>query len=280
VQERPFEVTVGDGLLQGHLGGNGTPALVLHGGPGLPDYLGPCAGEIGDLFTTIRYTQRGTPPSTVDGPYTIETHMADALTVLDALELERAWAIGHSWGGHLALHLAVAHPDRLRGIVCIGTLGASDEVLPEFRENLMRPLSEEERDRVDDIDRRGDEGTASEEELLEMLAILWPHYFADPAGAPPLEIEHQSVDCTKDTFESIKHHFGQGTLATGLTGVCNLPALFAHGIQDPLPLRASVDTAKLVPGAKVGRIAGCGHFPWLERPGFLNRMLRGLIAQL
>ena len=59
-----------------------------------------------------------------------------------------------------------------------------------------------------------------------------------------------------------------------------MPALFAHGIEDPLPIRASLATAKLIPGARVARIPNCGHFPWLEQPGFLNRSLRGLIATL
>lgn len=51
--------------------------------------------------------------------------MADAIAVLDQLGIDRAWAVGHSWGGHLALHLAVSRPDRLLGVVCIDALGAS-----------------------------------------------------------------------------------------------------------------------------------------------------------
>ena len=41
-----------------------------------------------------------------------------------------------------------------------------------------------------------------------------------------------------------------------------------------------VDTAKLIRKARVARIPRAGHYPWIEQPGFLNRMLRGLIAQL
>ncbi len=59
-----------------------------------------------------------------------------------------------------------------------------------------------------------------------------------------------------------------------------LPALFVHGVQDPLPLRASLETAKLIRGAKVARVPRCGHFPWLEQPGFTGRLVRGLFAQL
>ena len=115
--EIPFEVPIPGGVLRGHRAEGGSPALLLHGGAAVPDYMEGCAAELAGLFSTMRYTQRGTPPSGGRPPYTIETHLADALAVLDSLGVEQAWALGHSWGGHLALHLLVAHPGRLRSIV-------------------------------------------------------------------------------------------------------------------------------------------------------------------
>jgi proline iminopeptidase len=271
VEERPFEIEVEDGVLVGHAGGKGAMALLLHGGPGMPDYTAGCAAEIHDLFACFRYTQRGTAPSTVGGPYTIETHMSDALALMDAVGLEKAWAVGHSWGGHLALHLAVAHPERLYGVVCINTLGASSEIFPDFHANLKRDLTDEELARVEEIDEHYDEGTATEEELVENVTILWPHYFANPAAAPKCPITARGVECSIETNKSIKEHFEQGTLANGL---------FVHGLKDPLPVRASVDTAKLIPGAVVAKIPNCGHFPWLEQPGELRRALGRLFAKL
>jgi pimeloyl-ACP methyl ester carboxylesterase len=277
--EKPFELEIGDGTLFGSFGGTGIPALLLHGGPGLPDYMEGCAAELGNLFTTIRYTQRGTLPSTVGGPYTVETHMADAIAVMDLFGQERAWAIGHSWGGHLALHLAVAYPERIYGIVCIDPLGASLKVLPGYIEALLAKLTPENAARVTEIEERSEAGEATEEEELEQSRLLWPVKFADPASAPPFPYEHVGVECARETFRSIEEHYEKRTLRKGLPDVA-MPALFAHGIQDPLPIRTSVATAKLIPGARVARIPNCGHFPWLEQPGFLNRSLRGLIATL
>jgi proline iminopeptidase len=279
MSETPFEIAIGGGTVYGHFGGTGIPALLLHGGPGLPDYMEGCAAELANLFTTIRYTQRGTLPSTVGGPYTVETHMADALAILDLFGQEKAWAVGHSWGGHLALHLAVAHPHRLYGIVCIDPLGASAKELPAYREALLARLGPEERTRVEEIEEHSDAGEVAEEEALEQSRILWPVKFADRETAPPHPFEHIGVECNADTIASIMEHFDKRTLRKGLPAVA-MPALFAHGIQDPLPIRASLATAKLIPGARVARIPSCGHFPWLERPGFLNRSLRGLIATL
>jgi pimeloyl-ACP methyl ester carboxylesterase len=277
--ETPFELATGDGTLHGHFGGTGIPALLLHGGPGLPDYMGPCAEELGNLFTTVRYTQRGVEPSTVGGPFTIETHMADAIAILDLFGQEKMWAVGHSWGGHLALHLAVAYPERLYGIVCVNPLGASLKVMPDYLEAMLAKLTPEERDRVQEIERRSEAGEATEEEELEQSEILWPPKFADPSAAAPFPFEHFGLECNAETFASIREHFTRQTLRKGLPEV-RMPALFVHGIQDPLPLRTSANTAKLIPGARVARIPNCGHFPWLEQPGSLNRSIRGLIATM
>jgi proline iminopeptidase len=278
VAENPFTLDVGDGTLSGHTSGKGVPALLLHGGPGLPDYLDGLAAELGDIFTTIRYTQRGTPPSTTGGPYTVESHMSDALTVIDAFGLEQAWAIGHSWGGHLALHLAVAHPERLHGVVCINPLGASNDVLPEFRANLRRDLSGEQVGRLDELDAIPDD-EATEADALEFLGIIWPNYFFEPATAPPMPIKNYGVECSNGTFASMQEHFEAGTLQKGLPKV-KLPVLFVHGINDPLPISTSLEARKLVRGSKVARIPRCGHLPWLEQPGFTPRAIRGLFAQM
>jgi proline iminopeptidase len=47
----------------------------------------------------------------------------DALAVLDALQWSRALIVGHSWGGHLALRLAAAHPERRLGALAVDPLG-------------------------------------------------------------------------------------------------------------------------------------------------------------
>ena len=131
MREEPFRVPVEGVELHGHCGGDGPPALVLHGGAAATDYMDGCVRELDGLLHTIRYQQRGTHPSEADPPYTIEAHVADSVAVLDRLGIGRAWAIGHSWGGHLALHLAVSHQERLFGVVCIDPLGAFSDVFAE-----------------------------------------------------------------------------------------------------------------------------------------------------
>jgi len=262
--ETAFAVPVAGGTLRGHRAGTGAAALLLHGGAAVPDYLGECAAVLDGLFETFRYTQRGTPPSDGGPPYTIESHVADAVAVLDRFELERAWAIGHSWGGHLALHLALTHPERLLGLLLVDPLGADPSVFADQDANLRLGLTTEQRSRIDEIERRRREGRVGEAELVERFALVWPQFFADPACAPPPP-PRVGVQASIETNRSIADHFRDRTLARGLPDL-RLRVLFVHGVQDPLPLRSTTATAALIPGARVEEIPACGHFPWLERP--------------
>jgi pimeloyl-ACP methyl ester carboxylesterase len=275
--ERVLSVAVAGGELAGQRGGEGAPALLLHGGPAVPDYLGGLAAELDGLFESIRYTQRGTPPSTGGEPYTIEAHVGDAVAVLDACGLEQAWAIGHSWGGHLALHLLLAHPERLLGVICIAPLGASASVFAPMGDAMRRGLSETERARVDEIEARRREGLGGEAELAERFDLLWPQYFADPASAPPNPVDRVGAECSIQTNASIMEHFQRGTLANGLPSAAPKPVLFVHGQLDPLPVAASVDTAVLIPGARVEILPGRGHFPWMEAPDVTRAAIERLM---
>ena len=71
--------------------------------------------ELDGLVNGVLPQQRGLYPSTLEGPRDVETHVADEIALLDQLGWEKAWLIGHAWGGHLAMHIAVAHPERVTG---------------------------------------------------------------------------------------------------------------------------------------------------------------------
>jgi proline iminopeptidase len=275
--EGRFEVAVGDGVLVGHRRDGGPPALLLHGGPAFSDYTSGLADELDGIFSTIRYTQRGVPPSTVGPPYAIETHVADALAVLDHFGLDKSWAIGHSWGGHLALHLAVAHPERLLGIVCVHGLGPSGDILDEFRDTLRRGLSPKEIRFADEVEERRLAGKVTGEELLERMRLYWPNYFADRDKPAPMPDWVIGAACSGATWASIARHYEAGTLRDGLPQV-RVPVLVVHGDCDPLPVRTAETTAELIPGAVLEVVPGRGHFPWLEQRGETRPIVERFLA--
>src|SRR3954471_14358584 len=135
-------------LRAGELGGwlrpshppEGPPVLLLHGGPGMAyTYLDSLADEIGDGYQVAAFQQRGLEPSTTGGPFDLETAVADVAAVLDALGWDRAWVLGHSWGGHLLLHCGVAIPERLLGGLAVDLLGGvGDGGEAAFEAELLR----------------------------------------------------------------------------------------------------------------------------------------------
>jgi pimeloyl-ACP methyl ester carboxylesterase len=276
--EREFRATVAGGAIVGWRSADaGPPALLLHGGPSLSDYLDSLVAELDGVVTTARYQQRGLAPSLVEGPFDVDTHVADAVGVLDALRWDQAWVIGHSWGGHLAMHLAAAHPDRLLGLVVLDGLGAVDDGgTAALGPNLMRALSDGDRARVEELDALDDRGEATEAEKVEMMRMVWPYYFGDPATAPPMPAFRFHSSGTV-TWASIAGHFERRTLERGLPRL-NVPVLVTHGERSPIPVVEAERTAALMPTAQLRIHAGRGHWPWLEEPGFVRDLVAGLVS--
>ena len=273
---REFAASVPGGVITASQAGAGAPVLILHGGPGLSDYTGPLAAELDDAFAVIRYQQRGLAPSTTSGPFDVDRHVADAIAVLDAAGAGRAYVIGHSWGGHLAMHLAARHQDRLLGLVVVDPLGA----VPDGGESdLGRILAErippDRAARAQELDERAMAGGGTAEDALEGLAIVWPGYFSSPAKAPPMPPLGLSLECYAGTFDSIHQHFEHQTLERSLPSL-KIPAVFVLGAASPIPPRHGVASAALIPGARHVIEDDCGHFIWLERPGSVRRALQGV----
>jgi proline iminopeptidase len=264
-----FDVPVAGGSLGGWVSGSGDPVLLLHGGPGVSDYTKGLAEEIETRFTVYRYQQRGLAPSTLEGPFEVATHVDDALAVLNANNLEQAWLVGHSWGGHLALFVASLHPDRCRGVLCIDPQGAvGDGGGRDLETNVLARLTPEDRERAMASEESG-------EDAVEGLRLIWPGYFADPESAPPMPDIDLSVECFDQTVASINRHFEEQTLAKALPQL-TIPVTFVLGAQSPIPPIHGYRTANLIPGAYVHEVDDCGHFVWMERPGVTFDALRQL----
>ena len=105
---------------------DGERILFLHGGPGLSDvYLDGLIDEFADTYRVATYAQRGVAPSTAGEPFDLDVQAADAIAVLDALGWPDAILIGHSWGGHLLLHLIAARTGRLSAAIAIDPIGSA-----------------------------------------------------------------------------------------------------------------------------------------------------------
>jgi len=275
VTEREFRAATDGGEIVGWLREaepDAPRALLLHGGPGLSEYLVSLADELDGLVTMARYQQRGIDPSLTGGDRSVERHVADAVDVLDALGWEKALIVGHSWGGHLALYFGVAHPERSLAVVPIDPLGGvGDGGLQQFTENLMSSLSPSDRQRAEELEALE---TQTEAERIESFKMVWPFYFADPQHAPPFPAFRYDQR-SEDTWTSIKEHPQAGTLERALPQM-TVPLVVVHGEMSPIPISEAARTAELAPNGRLIAIDNSGHWPWLEKPG----SVRAAIAEL
>ena len=78
-----------------------------------------------ERFRCITYDGRGNGKSDRPGDvaaYSLDNYLADALAVMDALDVEQAILVGLSFGGLLASILAAHHPERVRAAILAGTI--------------------------------------------------------------------------------------------------------------------------------------------------------------
>lgn len=266
------------GSLSGWVQGEGPPVLLLHGGPGLSfEYLDGLADDIGPDFRVAAYQQRGVAPSLTRGPFDLATYADDATAVLDELGWQRAWLVGHSWGGHLAVQLAGRIPQRLLGAVVVDPLGSwGDGGAAAFEEQMNARTPEVSRERAKELDEAAMAGEGTREDALEALELVWPAYFADPERTLSFAIRDLSVEAYSATWAEVEADLPR--LSAALPGV-TVPMVFVHGELSPMPVTASSDTVQRLPDATLEVVPGAGHFVWFERPGSVRSALDHLVAR-
>ena len=106
--------------------------LVVHGGPGMPDYVltEQYPPELEDLFTVVWWDQRGTAlsydPDIPAASMTIEQFISDTLAVTDHLRQrfgqDKIYLLGHSWGSFIAVQAAARSPQRYHAYLGTGQM--------------------------------------------------------------------------------------------------------------------------------------------------------------
>ena len=101
--------------------GDGEPVLLIHGGH-IADAFLPLTREaaLADRYRLIRYHRRGFAGSDPhSGAFSIEQQAQDALALTKHLGVERAHVVGHSYGGAIAVQLAIEAPSLVHSLVLL-----------------------------------------------------------------------------------------------------------------------------------------------------------------
>lgn len=119
--------------------GSGEAILGIHGSLSSAAFWTEAARTLAAYGRTIVYDRRGCARSERPDPYATNVHEQadDAAALIDALDAAPAIVIGRSYGGAVALDLALRYPDRVRALVQLegdGGLTLSDTAMRELAE--------------------------------------------------------------------------------------------------------------------------------------------------
>jgi pimeloyl-ACP methyl ester carboxylesterase len=126
--------------LEYQLSGTGEPVIFIHGAF-IADIFHPLLAEpsLADRYRLILYHRRGYAGSSrASGPVSVAQQAADCRALLRHLGVERAHVVGHSYGGDVALQLALESPGVVHSLVLLEPglmVGASAQA---YREALAR----------------------------------------------------------------------------------------------------------------------------------------------
>lgn len=272
-----FAVDTPSGELSGWVTGDGPRVLAIHGGPGMSyDYLDGAVLELASRYRVATFQQRGLAPSTEDGRFTVGEAVADIAAVLDGLEWETAYLMGHSWGGHLVFHAAVAIPERLSGVLSVDPLGAvGDGGAEAFGAEMLARVIDADRERARLLEEKDMAGELTPAEALEAFSLFWPSYFADPAAAPAMPPLRLSQPANQRLWNDLQARLPE--LESTLASI-EVPLGVVVGELSPMPMSAGTDSAERIPGAWSHVVPGAGHFVWHEAPGCLLAAMERLVA--
>jgi len=181
-------------------------------------------------------------------PYTLSDMAADAVGLLDHLDIERAHIAGVSMGGMIVQTIAIEHPTRVASLTSIMSSPGDPRVgkpTPEAREALLAPPPEE-RD-------------AFIESSVNSRVWASRKYF-DPDLARALgAAAYDRCFYPEGATRQLAAIYASGDRSTALAAL-DVPTLVIHGRDDTLITPEGGErTAELIPGARLLFVSDMGH---------------------
>jgi pimeloyl-ACP methyl ester carboxylesterase len=244
--------------------GAGEPLLMIPGFGCSVEIYGSNTPALAERFRVIVFDPRGagrsdSPDDASGGGYTMERYATDCAAVLDAAGCESAHVLGTSFGGMVAMNLALAYPQRVRGLVLACTTpGGAAHVLPPA-ENLATFMA-----------------ASLVPDPVESTRMRYPLHYSDAYIAThDAEIIARSL-ATAHMRPTEAGRAGQiaavGThdVSTQLQEIAT-PTLVAHGSDDGVIPAANARTlASAIPDATLRIYEGAKHIFFVERAEEFN----------
>lgn len=261
LEDKWLETAPGE-LTHYHELGEGAPILFLHGsGTGVTAAANwwlnlPEISELGRCIAidSIGYGQTVVAEGT---EYGIREWVRHAVRVLDALGIEKTWIVGNSLGGWLAFQFAIDYPERLLGIVSMGTGGAK---LTGALKGHSNP-------------------TLTEEGIRQTLELFVVDKDLITDDLVKLRYESALNDTASDRLKEVVSARDRDREALPLDfdvlSELEVPVLLIHGVQDKvIPVQRTWDILNIVPHADAHIFSQCGHWSQVERSSEFNNVIK------
>lgn len=200
-------------------------------------------------------------------PFTMEDCARAAIDVLDIAGVDRAALLGLSWGGFVALRVALAEPDRVMGLVLSNSSARSAPAMLQLRDRLAAHLL-----RMGLL--RSPGKLIASGMLSKQSRRTCPELVADVAN-------------TVNTMDAKRLAIAMRSVLVDRTDIVDAlpkitaPALVIAGAEDTaLPIDHSTQLAAGIHGARLETLAGVAHLAPLEAPEPVSALLRDFLATL
>jgi pimeloyl-ACP methyl ester carboxylesterase len=255
--------------------GEGLPVLFVHEFAGDLRSWEPQVRALSRRYRCIAYNARGYPPSDVpedQDAYSQARAVADAIAVLDALDVDRAHVVGLSMGGFATLHLGLRHPDRARSLV-VAACGYGAQ--PERQEAF-----------------RAESGVVADAFAEEGAAEVAKRYAIGPAR---VQFQNKDPRGWAEFAAQLGEHSSAGSALTmrGVQGArpslydltddlraLAVPTLIVAGDEDEGCLEPSLMLKRTIPAAGLALLPKTGHTCNLEEPELFDRLLERFFADV
>jgi pimeloyl-ACP methyl ester carboxylesterase len=251
------KLTVGDLEIAYSESGSGEPVILLHGGESACVQYDVFRPLLGDGIRAIAYDQRDTGESVNPAtPYGMEDLARDCAALIRGLGYERAHVFGASFGGTIALQLAITVPEVVHTLTLGATVSrvsfSSDSVAGDIVE---LPPDQRTQKMLDFV--LSPEGQASEELVAQTMAVLI----------------HRSRDADARRLDAVRT-FDVTSRLSEITA----PTLLVYGEDDPAATPAKGrEIAAAIPGARFEVIPKVRHGITLEGKEVLAGLLREFV---
>jgi pimeloyl-ACP methyl ester carboxylesterase len=254
--------------------GTGPAVLLIHGMVNSSRHWERIALGLADRYTVIAPDLIGHGDSAaVRGDYSLGAHAASIRDLLTAIEIERATVVGHSLGGGVAMQFFYQFPQRTERLALISSGGLGHDVSPLLRAAAIPGASAllwaaSQRPVLAALSRGG--------EALSLRGSRKGIYLDAIARALRPLNESGSRKAFLQTLRSVIDVRGQHVSARDrLYLIADFPTLFVWGERDnTIPLTHGREAHAMVPGSRFETLPGAAHFPHLEDPEGLTRVLR------